>query len=59
MFQITRVVGVRGGVMSEEPSGHLRKFSGLAVALLQPFIAEVFEVLGHNVVIPGDFLEAS
>lgn len=45
--------------MSEEPSGHLRKFSGLAVALLQPFIAEVFEVLGHNVVTPGDFLEAS
>lgn len=45
--------------MSEEPPGHLRKFSGLAVALLQTFIAEKFEFLSHNAVIPGDFLEAS
>lgn len=44
---------------SQEPLGHLRKFSGLAVALPQTFIVEEFEFLCHNVVIPGDFLEAS
>lgn len=30
----------------------------MAVALLQTFIAEAFEFLGHSVFIPGDFLEA-
>lgn len=52
--------GLRGSNVNKEHTGHMKEFSGFAVALPQNIYSRRIEFQSHSiVVIPGDTLEAS